>query len=189
MTDPYTQQPTPPWQQPQTTWQQPQQQTYTAAYGDAPAPPAPPTRRSPWPWVAAGGAVLLAVIGVLTFLLVNHNSGKSPASTITVRGNLTLIGLIGDPTASGPCDASLRGGMGDIAPGAQVVVYDATGKTVGIGELQEGTIDGGACVMPFTVAGVPAGVGPYSVEVTHRGKIAFTEAEASDVELSLSAVG
>ena len=50
----------------------------------------------------------------------------------------------------------------------------ASGKTLAVGSLDPGVAQSGACTFTFTVEDVKAGVGPYSVEVSHRGKIAFT---------------
>lgn len=82
------------------------------------------------------------------------------------------------------------GGYDDIRAGAQVVVTDADGGTVALGELSQGRMDGSVpdatCQWRFTVADVPAGAGFYGVEVTHRGALQYTEQELrSPISLSL----
>ena len=117
-------------------------------------------------------------------------TGPAAPTTFTVRGNVSIVAGYPSGLVGRTCDTSQRPGATDMAPGAQVVVYDNAGKSLAVGMLTEGTIlAGGICLMPFVVFGVPEGAGPVAVEVTHRGKVAFTRAEASDVEMSLRLTG
>lgn len=167
-------------------------------YQPYPQPPVqqPTSRRIPvWVFVAGGLAavVLFGIIAGLTFVLAGgKSSGSTPAaapsteSTVLVAGTLDLMDAYSDGTGTA-CSGS--GGYSDIADGAQVVVTDASGKTIGVGSLVSGVSTDlvgniGTCEFTFAVR-VPSGVGPYAVEVTHRGKISFTEADAGDVKLTL----
>ena len=74
------------------------------------------------------------------------------------------------------------GGYDDIRQGAAVTVYDDAGKVVGTGALDAGRYaseDSTApCLFPVSVAGVPGGSRFYQVEVSHRGKVTVSAAEA-----------
>lgn len=116
-------------------------------------------------------------------------TSTEPASSFAVYGSLEMS--IADTTydSTGRTCAG-DGGYDDIRAGAQVVVTDADGGTVALGELSQGRMDGSApyatCQWRFTVADVPAGAGFYGVEVTHRGEMTFTEQELrSPISLSL----
>jgi hypothetical protein len=134
------------------------------------------------------GAVVAVV--ALAGSCSSHAAAAKPIPSpklINVIGSIALTnGMQYRAAADGAdCDASGTPGYSDMVAGTQVVVYDAGGKQLAIGTLGPGTTQAGACTFPFTIGGVPSGVGPYSVEVSHRGKIAFTEAQAGDVELTL----
>lgn len=42
------------------------------------------------------------------------------------------------------------------------------------------------CAMPFKVSGVPRGVGPYGVEVAHRGVLRYDEGHLAVLRLGFS---
>lgn len=78
------------------------------------------------------------------------------------------------------------GGYSDILEGAGVTVYDAMGKIVGSGRLEQGSeASSGGCMFPIAVPAVPGGSAFYQVEVSHRGKITVSEAEARGGMLSM----
>ncbi len=148
------------------------------------APPVPRKRRKRWPWGVAVAAVLAIASGVAVVgLYVAPQLTEVLAQTITVRGTVTLI----DDKMSfrnGNCVG--RGGYDDIYAGAQVVVSDASGKTVGLGELEGGTPSNGNCVFSFAVKDVPRGIDFYGVTVGNRKGMRFTEADvAQPLALSL----
>lgn len=70
------------------------------------------------------------------------------------------------------------GGYADLKAGAAVTIYDDAGKVIGSGGLDQGEIAGKTCSFDFIVPDVPTGGGFYQYEVTHRGKLTATEAEA-----------
>ena len=161
-------------------------------------PPAPPTTppqvESTLPrWVlvgfAVGGLIVIALLAAILGMLASGSDGSASPSkpagkTFTVSGELTLTDA-GVHNVSGHCFGT--NGYDDMQVGAQVVVRDADGKTVGVSQLDAGTLGGVTvvCTFPFTVEGVPSGKGPYSVEVSHRGQIAFEESQAHGVSLTL----
>lgn len=154
------------------------------------------TRTSKIVAIAVGGLVLIGAAIAVTLAIVQPSAGMSKpatAKTITVSGALHLHApsrwFANDSGAS--CDGGIAGGLQDIQPGTQVVIYDAGGKIVASGGLLDGTIDAQAgsnvatCRMPFQIEKVPAGVGPYSIEIGHRGKVVFNADEASNVDVTL----
>lgn len=121
------------------------------------------------------GAVM--VIGVLGL--------SACSSSFDAEGTITLgpDGVTQSSLAGGECDGS--SGYDDITPGAQVIL-SADGKTVGKGELEEAKYDDGYCVFPFEVTGVAGGSDFYSVEISHRGEMEYTQDELEEgVSLSL----
>lgn len=71
------------------------------------------------------------------------------------------------------------GGYSDIGAATTVSVYDASGAMVAVGELGpgSGTYSSG-CRFSFSVPDVPTGERFYQVEISHRGKMNLTAAEA-----------
>jgi hypothetical protein len=130
--------------------------------------PRRPRRLLPVILMAALGGLAIAAAVVTTVVVLR--SATAP-ETFTLTGTLTLR----DPDPFGePCVMS--GGYSDINAGAQVVVTGAAGQTLALGHLQPGAYsDAPYCRFPFTVPQVPAGESFYAVEVTHRGKVQYTE--------------
>lgn len=151
-----------------------------------------PARRR---WSIAAAAVAFAgLIGAVAY--VAHDSSQpntatpDPAATIVVTGQLELRGVDGieyvDGLANRRDGASCFGGGGydDISVDTQVTV-SVDGKTVGLGRLGPGLARGYTCVFDFTVPDVPAGLGFYTVEVSHRGGLTYTEDDLGAVKVSL----
>jgi hypothetical protein len=143
---------------------------------------------------------IVVALGVAAFVSACGTSGSShqaaPESsasssavplTFNVGGSLALVGSRQHIGRYGACSGS--GGYDDLANGAQVSILDNTGKTIGLGELENGSRGlGSECDWTFVVRDVPDTEGPdgiYSVEVTHRGKVSFKRSEASLVKLSI----
>ena len=111
------------------------------------------------------------------------STAPSTPETLTVVGDLTLYDYDIE-TYGGECYGV--DGYDDLEGGAQVVVRDAEGKSVGLGSLDPGVkVRRGECRFDFEVTDVPPGLGIYSVEVSHRGEIQFKESEAEQISLSL----
>lgn len=149
------------------------------------------TRRT---WVGVGVlAVALSAAGCgsghSSVTQAKKQAGTSP-SRIAVSGDL-LLAVAGDTELSGGGCAG-DGGYSDIAAGAAVTVKDASGKIVGVSQLGDGQEQSaapsyrGACLFDFTVPDVPVG-NFYSIEVSHRGQISVTLAQArsGDVHFTL----
>lgn len=99
-------------------------------------------------------------------------------TTFVLTGTFELTdGVVGD--GAGGCKGSDSQGYSDIFEGAAVTVYDATGTVVATGGLGESTRAGNTCRFDVAVSDVPTGRRFYKVEVSHRGTVQLTEAEAS----------
>ncbi|MGW1160375.1 hypothetical protein ACWD48_19585 [Streptomyces sp. NPDC002519] len=138
-------------------------------------PPANP-RRWPHPLVAglAGFVVGAAVVGLIWGL---SSGGSSTPKTFTLKGSMTLTGD-NVPTGETNEDCTGYSGYDDIRAGTSVTVYDNDGKVVGQGVLGTGKPKDAACVFAVSVPGVPEGSKFYQVEVSHRGKVTVSAAEA-----------
>ncbi|MER5703466.1 hypothetical protein ABT023_16195 [Micromonospora sp. NPDC002296] len=107
---------------------------------------------------------------------------SAPAAR-TVAGTL----MLDDPdgyswTATTGCRG--KGGYDDVSPGAQIVVTDSAGATIGLGKLGDGILETGpgatvpdGCKFTFTIPAVPTGKGFYGVEISKRGKVQYPEAQ------------
>jgi hypothetical protein len=156
-----------------------------------PAPGSQPQRRDRRPdqrGLVAGGLALLATLavaalgggGYLAYMKV------TAASTFIARGSILLHSS--DPLVDAyrfdgtACSGS--GGYGDIAGGQTVVVRDAAGTTVATATLNGGSREDDGCHFEFAVK-VPDGSKFYSFEVSHRGPVTLSRAEAERPKLTL----
>ena len=96
--------------------------------------------------------------------------------------------LTGDNVPAGETSEDCTGyeGYDDIRAGAGVTVYDSAGKVVATSSLGAGKPKDAACVFPVKVPGVPEGSKFYQVEISHRGKITVSTAEAKAGEFGAS---
>lgn len=145
-----------------------------------PTPENPPSTGRRWPHPLVTGLAGLAVgAGVVGLAWGLSGSGSDAPKTFTLNGQMALTG---DHVPTGDTNEDCTGysGYDDIAKGAGVTVYDSAGKVVATGALGTGKPKGGACSFPVSVAGVPGGSKFYQVEVSHRGKITVSSAEAKN---------
>lgn len=128
--------------------------------------------------IAAGAVVVLAAAGSIAVGVALTAPRTFNADGYVVIENTT-------------CD-TIPDGFQDITPGTDVVVKDPAGKTVAFAQLQDGKNITGAissCAFPFKLKDVPAGLGIYSVEASHRGALQYDEARLrkDGVVMSLTA--
>lgn len=122
-------------------------------------------------------------------LAASGDEAPETPQTVTFGGTFTLEDDDGITVDGSRCFGDE--GYDDISTGTQVTVYDRSGKVLAIGDLGPGLVKDGywadTCVFSILVEKVPAGRGLYQIEVSHRGKIAFSEAKglAGDITLSL----
>ena len=132
----------------------------------------------------------------LVFLLSGCGAAQTQASpsprpsplpqTFTVNGAITLNQ--GDFISAADDSCVGTGGYDDLQPGAQVVITDPTSTTVAVGQITAGSVIGDddgiqSCVLGFKVEDVPSGKKFYGVEVTHRGRLQYSEDEVQRSEL------
>ena len=138
--------------------------------------------------IACLSALTLVVVGVIAVAVYLH-SNKGTA-TFTVTGTMTISGLSGtgiQTGIAGSCKGT--GGYSDLAPGAEVVISDSTGRTLAIGQVgstKSSKSDDLHCTLPFEVEQVPLGKGFYGVQVGHRNAVQFTEAQLKAGAASLT---
>jgi hypothetical protein len=138
---------------------------------------------------AAAATIALAATTLLTGCAQEAKpaaAASSKPSVFQMTGDFTLEqGQFG--WEANECTG--RGGYADLAVGAQVVVTGETQQTLALGSIvgsfavpdPDDTSGGGAptsCTLSIRVLNVPAGHKFYGVEVSHRGVVQFTEAEA-----------
>lgn len=160
------------------------------------APPVPPPGRRKTGLVIGAAAAVIALMagtGVGVWLLTRPaaTAAPGPAGTFVIDG---LVRLTEGFTWQSQTDQRCWGigGYADIAGGAQVTVMDAGGRKLAVGKLDTGGAEGiktdgraSSCVLKFKITGVPAGVGPYGVEVSQRGVNSYTETELTKTVLTL----
>lgn len=153
------------------------------------APPmseTPPAAKRRWPHpLVTGLAGLVVGAGAVGLAWGLSGGGSDAPKSFTLAGTMTLTGdnvPVGDTSE----DCTGYSGYEDIAAGASVTVYDSAGKVVATGALGTGKPHSAACVFPLRVPEVPGGSKFYRVEVSHRGQITVTAAEAKAGELAAS---
>lgn len=155
---------------------------------ESPAPN-PPARRCVHPLLAAlaGAAIGAGAVGAAWATAGSTHASKkdgSSSTTLTARNQpqtFTLTGtfeLTDDAVDDGASGCKGTGGYDDISSGTAVTVYDAAGTVIATGGLGDSTLDGSACTFDVAVEDVPKGKDFYKVEVSHRGTVQLTEAEA-----------
>lgn len=139
-----------------------------------------------------GAAVILAIAGCGGDAEPETAAAKPAAEALTVSGKLTLK-LPNFEWNPGTCTG--RNALANVAQGAEVVVTDNAGTTVGLGKLGPGepTLNPAdqtraeSCAFMFAVGDVLAGKGFYGVEVAGHGRVQFPEAQLGErVDLELS---
>jgi len=98
-------------------------------------------------------------------------------SVFTATGHIDVDGSTYKLYGSVPT-CQVEEGYDDIATGAQVTVKSPQGDVVALGRLGVPLKHGPyACRFPFTVTDIPEGFPLYSVEVSHRGALTYSEDE------------
>ncbi|MFD0257499.1 hypothetical protein ACFVH7_04365 [Kitasatospora indigofera] len=149
--------------------------------------PVPVAARPRAGWVvplAAGVAGLIVGAGGVGLAWGLTGSGPTLASTptstaaatFTLTGTMEVAGATHWRRVSTQCEGT--GGYDDIAEGTSVTVYSASGTVVGTGRLTNGVVFGSACSLSVVVEKVPVGADFFQVEVSHRGKLTLSAADA-----------
>ena len=152
---------------PITVWQPPPDSTQSPVVATAD----PRRRFGRGVLVGFAAAVVVAAVG---WFGVSHHAASTP---FTLSGTLMLNGGPAS-VVSGTTNCHGTGGYSDIGAGAAVTVSDESGTLLAKGSLDVGHAQAGGCALQFEVGEVPGGKKFYQVEVSHRGAVSFTEAEA-----------
>ena len=132
--------------------------------------------------------LVIAVIGAAIWLFKGETGEAAPA-TFELRGTISLdnsdatMGKIRD---DGYRQCAGERGYSDIRAGAQVTVYDASGKAIALGSVGDSRNKDSECTLWFTVANVPGGEAIYQVEVANRGKVRYDEQQAKSGAIALT---
>jgi hypothetical protein len=127
-----------------------------------------PLRRLP-DWaiaVAIAAAIIAGVLGLICWT----------TSSFTMEGAVSgPADMIGDSTY---CPHNLAG--------AWVTVYNGEGEVIGNSIVRDPQPDYGyRCAFPFTVKRVPAYEDYYIIEITGRGRVTFSRADAEHPQLTV----
>lgn len=128
------------------------------------------------PWWAMGVAVLVLLAAAGIGIALRHGG-----DTIKLSGVLALDnGTSGFDDANftstkGACRGS--GGYDDLAGGTSITVYDNSGAVISVGQLKDGFVVDAACYFAWSIAGVPKS-SFYKVEISHRGQLTYSYAQA-----------
>jgi hypothetical protein len=132
--------------------------------------------------LAAAGAWLMtagdqppnpAIAGAPSLPASTEVAAKATAPAFGTSGTVTLWTQV-DETAT---SCAGRGQYQDIAASAAVVVTDVGGAQLAAGHLGPGRADGLACVLEFTVVGIPTGVETYQLHVGKQPARTYSEAD------------
>lgn len=167
---------------------------------------APPEPKGSWQRIGLAVAIGCALGAGATFAVMEitkpSESAHASAKHVTAAPSPEMVTMTGtismsqhdsdyDPEfdtanwgsdGSGGCEG--KGGYSDMAEGANVTVYNATGAVVGSGYLLGGQPSGLNCKWQFTVESLPQSPF-YQVEVSHRGKVTVQSGEVTSVSLTL----
>lgn len=126
-------------------------------------------------------AVLLVALAGLATAAVAAWSRLSPGPAIAVDGSVLVKGDRPQVLTEDELTCTTGAGYDDIRQGAQVVVSDAAGKTIALGQLGGGSWkrDVG-CVFLFTVPDVPMAGEFFGLEVSHRGRVQYSAGQLAE---------
>jgi hypothetical protein len=112
-------------------------------------------------------------VAAVSVLVVSGCTWSKPRSH-----DLVINGVVEVPSSPAPSGTVCRVAvsLADVTSGAHVLVTDASDSLVGQGTLKQAQ-DWSPCNLryDFQVIGVPAGRGPYGLEVAGHGRILFDE--------------
>lgn len=117
----------------------------------------------------------------------SSSSSAAASASQVLNAPFMLTGTLTMPLSNTDALSSCSGtrGYDDIKEGTSVVVYDETNTVVATGYLLAG-IPGSSCVFNFSVPNVPGSKKFYQVEISHRGKVTVSSAEAKAGEYAVT---
>jgi hypothetical protein len=143
-----------------------------------------PRRRWVVPLVAGAAGLIVGAGGVGLAWGLTGEPGSAPTAaastpavaTFTLTGTMEVTGVRNWRRVSTQCEGA--GGYDDIAEGTSVTVYSGNGTVVGTGRLTNGVVFDARCSFSVVVEKVPVGADFFQVEVSHRGKLTLSAADA-----------
>jgi hypothetical protein len=137
--------------------------------------------------------VELALVALLTVAACSDGAEAEDPDEFTARGTLTM------PNTTGAIDWEMYGETGetcwggidyvDIAEGAEVIIRNGKGDSVGLGTLEAGTLTksarGRTCAWEFTVEDIPDEGELFTIEIGRRGEVTFKRDDADNIQVSL----
>ncbi|WNO76001.1 MULTISPECIES: hypothetical protein [unclassified Streptomyces] len=159
-------------------------------------PPTAPAARSRWSHtltVALIGFSAGAGIVGAAWWATSATSDSKETTTVSAAASATTAAVGSEPfdltgtfvltdgvISDGATSCKGSGGYDDIGMGTSVTVYDAAGAVIGSSGLFISTHDktAGTCTYQIAVEAVPGGHDFYQVEISHRGKIQLSAADA-----------
>jgi hypothetical protein len=139
------------------------------------------------------GRPTLAIAAALLTLTACGRPAPAPAAASSPPAAFTITGAVNLDVGNFTWDSDTmscagKDGYDDLAPGAQTIVTDPAGTTIAVGQITTGKAqmdddDGQAasCALSFVVNDVPAGKGFYGIEVSHRGRLQYSELQAHGI--------
>lgn len=123
--------------------------------------------------------------GVAGGLIVSWDHRRHSSNRI-IAGTFTIVDST-DGFSGGSCRGT--GGYSDLGAGTSVSVFDAADRLIAVGSLGHGATADSAtrssrCTFPFVVVDVPDKP-IYQIEVSHRGRVPFSRAEAAGVAMTI----
>ena len=124
------------------------------------------------------------VAGVVGWVVSGCTGMKPPSQYLVING---VVEVASSPPPSGTV-CLVAPSLADVTRGAQVLVTDASGSSVGQGTLMP-TNDWTPCNLryDFQVVDIPAGRGPYGLEMPGHGRVLFGEEALRGKVIHLSA--
>lgn len=152
---------------------------YPPVYPVAPPPPHAPDRRLFWIGLGVGVSATLAVVGLTVGAVAGVRALSTP-KTFDITGMITLTGKTTSSGLPSGFSCAGSGGYSDLSPTAAVKVSDESGTLLAKGQMIGSSGSSGSCTFDFLVTDVPRGIKFYEVEISHRGGLTYTEAEAEE---------
>jgi hypothetical protein len=121
----------------------------------------------------SGVMTAVLIVAAVSLLVVSGCAWSKPQPQgLVING---VVDVPSSPPSSG-ADCRVAARLADVTAGAQVVVTDASDTQVGQGTLNPAQ-DWSPCNLryDFRITGVPAGRGPYGLEVAGHGRVLFSE--------------
>lgn len=146
-----------------------------------PPPPEPTASRGRRTWIgiAAAAAAVIAVVGLVAFIVLRPGESEEPAQPFDMSGTVRLAGGA-IKTGSLPFGYKCSGAkeFQDVGPNTPILIEDEEGRLLAKGSIQSSSAPtGDECLLRFRVSDVPGGARFYRVQVGQHPQMSYTEDE------------